>query len=242
VRKLLIPLFLATLMAAPSAFTRTQDPAEAAPKATSAQPLPPQPQPVAGTNSAAQPMSLADMARLARAKKQGDGATPRPTKIVLDDDNMPRGMYAADAASPGSSGANSIPGAPSGGGPFSEFRGKVVLVDFWASWCGPCRQALPNLERLQSVYSGADFVVVSVSEDDDEETWRSFTARHDMTWPQRFDANGNIQHEFGVNALPTYVLLGRDGSVIQRFVGEDPARSIMERVGPELKKTLAAQP
>jgi thioredoxin-like negative regulator of GroEL len=63
-----------------------------------------------------------------------------------------------------------------------------------------------------------------------------------MTWAQRLDSDGSLQQQFGVNALPTYVLLGRDGSVVQKIVGEAPAESIVERIGPDLKASLAAKP
>jgi thiol-disulfide isomerase/thioredoxin len=197
----------------------------------------------ATSDSAGQPMSLADMARAARAKKQTDAKSATKTSKLLDDDNMPRGVYAADAApaknaAPGSP----TPSSPASGASFPEFRGKVILLDFWASWCGPCRSALPNLKRLQAVYSSADFVVISVSEDDDEAAWRAFVASHNMTWPQRLDSDGNIESQFAVNALPTYVLIGRDGAVLQKFVGESPAESIVERIGPDLKASLAAKP
>jgi thiol-disulfide isomerase/thioredoxin len=187
-------------------------------------------------------MSLADMARAARAKRQTDTKPAAKVPKVLDDDNMPRGVYAADAAPAGPSTPGSQPeGSPASGSPFPEFRGKVILLDFWASWCGPCRRSLPSLKRLQAVYGSADFVVISISEDDDEATWRAFVSSNQMTWPQRFDSNGSIQQQYGVKALPTYVLLGRDGSVLQKFVGEAPAESIVERIGPDLKASLAAK-
>jgi thioredoxin-like negative regulator of GroEL len=63
-----------------------------------------------------------------------------------------------------------------------------------------------------------------------------------MTWPQRLDSDGSIQSQFGVHALPTYILIGRDGTVLQKFVGEAPAESIVERIGPGLKASLAAKP
>lgn len=194
------------------------------------------------SDSAEQPMSVADLARAARAKRQSDGPiAAKVGKVVLDDDNMPRGVYAepvpVKTATPGSHAA-----APSSqDGPLAEYRGKVVLLDFWASWCGPCRNALPNVKRLQAVYGGGDLVVISVSEDDDESAWRAFVSSHGMTWPQRLDSDGTLQSKFGVNALPTYVLLGRDGAVVQKFVGEAPAESIVERIGPDLKATLAAK-
>jgi thiol-disulfide isomerase/thioredoxin len=183
------------------------------------------------------------MARAARARKQTDAKPVSKTSKLLDDDNMPRGVYAREAApaKPAAPGSEN-PGSPASGAPFPEFRGKVILLDFWASWCGPCRTALPNLKRLQAVYGSADFVVISISEDDDESAWHAFVFGHNMTWPQRLDSDGSIQSQFGVHALPTYVLIGRDGAVLQKFVGEVPAESIVERIGPDLKASLAAKP
>jgi thiol-disulfide isomerase/thioredoxin len=192
-------------------------------------------------SSSDQPMSLADMARLARAKKQAGAGAAKAT-LVLDDDNMPRGVYPIETkpAPDSAQGGMGTPGSRSGS-PVSEYRGRVVLLDFWASWCGPCRRALPNLKRLQSVYGGGDLVVVSVSEDDDEAAWRAFVASNGMNWTQRLDTDGTIQRHYGVNALPTYVLIGRDGNVVDKLIGEDPANSILERIGPELRQTIAAK-
>jgi thiol-disulfide isomerase/thioredoxin len=219
---------------------RAQDPPQSAskeaPKTASRQ--------QANAESGDQPISLADMARAARAKRQvADISHTVKTSRVLDDDNMPRGVYAADA-NPGSSAAprSQSPGSSASGSPFPEFRGKVILLDFWASWCGPCRRSLPSLKRLQSVYGSADFVVISISEDDDEGAWRSFVSTNQMSWPQRLDTNGSLQHQYAVDALPTYILLGRDGSVVQKFLGEAPAESIVERIGPDLKASLTAKP
>jgi len=190
-------------------------------------------------------MSVADMARAARAKKQPDSKPASKFSKVLDDDNMPRGVYAEDvhpskSATPG---AQSPPGSGSGSGDFlAQYRGKVVLLDFWASWCGPCRRSLPSLKRLQAVYGSADFVLISVSEDDDESAWRSFVSNNQMTWTQRWDSDSTLQSKFGVSALPTYILIGRDGSVVQTIVGEAPAETIVERIGPDLKASLAAKP
>jgi thiol-disulfide isomerase/thioredoxin len=247
-RKRLIPFVAAALCLSGYSSAQTQDPAQngaqPTPKSATQSPATQQPQQQAtSAESAEQAMSLVDMARAARAKRQTDTKPVAKISKVLDDDNMPRGVYAAEPApvkpaAPGSQAQGSL----SSGGPFPEFRGRVVLLDFWASWCGPCRSALPNLKRLQAVYGGGDFVVISISEDDDESTWRAFVGSHNMTWPQRFDSNGSIQSQFGVNALPTYVLIGRDGTVQQKFVGEDPAESIVERIGPDLKASLSARP
>jgi thiol-disulfide isomerase/thioredoxin len=186
-------------------------------------------------------MSVADMARAARAKKQADGKPASKFSKVLDDDNMPRGVYAEDVHP-----KSAASGAPSqatsrSGDPLAEYRGKVVLLDFWASWCGPCRRSLPSIKRLQAVYGSGDFALISVSEDEDESAWRSFVSNNLMTWTQRWDSDSTLQSKFGVSALPTDVLIGRDGSVIQTFVGESPAETIVERIGPDLKTSLAAK-
>jgi thiol-disulfide isomerase/thioredoxin len=194
-----------------------------------------------GANSD-QPMSLADMARLARAKKQANQGGVAPAKVtrVLDDDNMPRGVYPIETKpAPDGAQGTAAGGGAGQGSPISEFKGKVVLLDFWASWCGPCRRALPNLKRLQSVYGSGELVVISVSEDDDQATWKAFVANNGMTWEQRFDGDGAFQRQYGVNALPTYVLIGRDGNVVDKLIGEDPANSILERIGPELRQAIA---
>jgi thiol-disulfide isomerase/thioredoxin len=246
-RKLLISLMITAFWALASvSLTQAQDPAQnnqqPAPKNSAQAPASQQPtQQVAG-DSTDQPMSVADMARAARAKKQPDAKPTAKFTKVLDDDNIPRGVYAEDvrptkSAVPG----GAAPSASDSGDPLAQYRGKVVLLDFWASWCGPCRRSLPSLKRLQAVYGSADFVLISVSEDDDESAWRSFVSNNQMTWTQRWDSDSTLQSKFGVSALPTYVLIGRDGSVIQIFVGEAPAETIVERIGPDLKASLAAR-
>lgn len=247
-RKELIPFAAMALCWAGYIQAQSQEPAQntpqPAPKTAAQASTSQQPQAEAPADSGDQPLSVAELARLARAKKQGDAKpAAKASKVVLDDDNMPRGVYAEDLPPAKTAGRGAqAPASSSSGGGFSEFRGKVVLLDFWASWCGPCRNALPNLKRLQAVYGGADFVLVSISEDDDESAWRAFVTGHGMTWAQRLDSDGSLQQQYGVSALPTYVLLGRDGSVVQKIVGEAPAESIVERIGPDLKASLAAKP
>jgi thiol-disulfide isomerase/thioredoxin len=178
--------------------------------------------------------SLADAARQARANKAN---AAKPAKSY-DDDNFPRSTPIVKKQLADNVAANhSILDLP-----LDEMHGKVVLLDFWASWCGPCRAALPKVKQLHSVYGAEEFMVISISEDDDPAAWRGFVAGHEMTWRQRFDGNSSLMRQYQVQGLPTYVLLGRDGKEIQRYVGEDPGQSILERVGPDIKRALEPSP
>jgi thiol-disulfide isomerase/thioredoxin len=181
-----------------------------------------------------EPVSLAEAARLARANK----ANPSKPAKSYDDDNFPRSTpIVKKNVAEGATTNPSLQELPA-----EEMHGKVVLLDFWASWCGPCRDALPKLKQLQSIYGSEDFMVISVSEDDEEATWRAFVANHQMNWTQRFDGDNALLKRFQVSGLPTYVLLDRDGKELQRYIGEDPGQSIVERIGPDLKRTLQTKP
>jgi thiol-disulfide isomerase/thioredoxin len=169
-----------------------------------------------------QPMSLGELARRERARRNSQ---PKAVKI-FDDENMPRAPISTGEKAPGF--------ADSG----SSSSGKVTLLDFWATWCGPCRHALPGLKQIQSVYGGDQLEIISVSEDDDEGAWHDFVAQNDMTWTQRLDANHQMMRQYGASALPTYVLIGKDGAVVNQYVGDDPDMPIIERIGPDLKKSL----
>jgi thiol-disulfide isomerase/thioredoxin len=168
------------------------------------------------------PMTLGELARRERARKS---TQPKSVKI-FDDENMPRAPISTGEKAPGF--------ADSG----SSSSGKVTLLDFWATWCGPCRHALPGLKQIQSVYGSDQLEIISVSEDDDEGAWHDFVAQNQMTWTQRLDADHQMMRQYGASALPTYVLIGKDGAVVNQYVGDDPDVPIIERIGPDLKKSL----
>lgn len=109
----------------------------------------------------------------------------------------------------------------------SDFRGQYVLLDFWASWCIPCRKEFPALVELYRTYHAKGLVIIGISSDDDEDNW--LTAIRDdgiNIWNHILDYKGGdrnddrrnfISRQYGVLSLPTKILIGPDGKIIQRF-------------------------
>ena len=101
-----------------------------------------------------------------------------------------------------------------------DLKGKVVLLDFWGTWCPPCRESLPSLRDLNKRYSKEKaFVMISVSVNDEEDKWRDFTAHNQMVWPQAFDRDNKIRRAFQVTKFPTYILIDHEGIMRLRVSG-----------------------
>jgi tetratricopeptide (TPR) repeat protein len=111
-------------------------------------------------------------------------------------------------------------------------RGRVMLLDFWATWCPPCIRALPVMRELAHYFPPGEFVLISIDEDSSEQgKWRSFIAKEKMDWAQVWDQNSKIFSSFdlaphGELSLPRYVLLDREGYVLRVYSGTDRVGSI----------------
>jgi thiol-disulfide isomerase/thioredoxin len=97
--------------------------------------------------------------------------------------------------------------------------GRVVLIDFWATWCGPCNEELPNVKRIAKDFAGEPLVIISVSWDSDDAKWRQFIQKNEMTWLQYRDADHSLSKAFGVDAIPHYFTIDSDGVLTQEIVG-----------------------
>jgi thiol-disulfide isomerase/thioredoxin len=100
--------------------------------------------------------------------------------------------------------------------------GKVVLIDFWATWCGPCREALPHVREIAQKFQGQPFVVLSVSLDSDDAKWKDFVSKNNMTWLQYRDGKwtGPIATQFNVKAIPATFSIDADGVLEDQHVGD----------------------
>jgi thiol-disulfide isomerase/thioredoxin len=103
-----------------------------------------------------------------------------------------------------------------------SLAGKVVLIDFWATWCGPCREALPHIRQIAQEFAGQPFVVLSVSLDDSNHEWREFVAKNGMTWLQYRDGGfkGPMATRFGVSEIPATFSIDGDGVLEDESVGD----------------------
>ena len=101
----------------------------------------------------------------------------------------------------------------------SPYLGRVTYVDFWASWCGPCRLSLPALNRLSKEFDAADFGVVAISVDYVNEDALDFLKRYPVDYPVAIDKTGNSGRDFAVAGMPSGYLIGRDGLIRKVHVG-----------------------
>jgi thiol-disulfide isomerase/thioredoxin len=103
-----------------------------------------------------------------------------------------------------------------------RLQGKVVLIDFWATWCGPCREALPHIRDIARKFQGQPLVILSVSLDSDEVKWKDFVAKNDMTWLQYRDCgwDGPLAKLFGVREIPHTFTIDPDGILEEEHVGD----------------------
>jgi len=105
-----------------------------------------------------------------------------------------------------------------------SLRGKVVLLDFWATWCGPCIQALPELKEIRKKFANRPFELISISVDREKRKLEDFVKANEMTWPQYFDEGYRVAKDaFGVATFPSYFVLDGDGVVTYVTRGYSPA-------------------
>lgn len=103
-------------------------------------------------------------------------------------------------------------------------KGKLVLIDFWASWCGPCRREMPELVKLYNKFKTKNFEIVGVSLDNNSDAWKNAIKQMNMTWPQMSDLKGwqcEGASVYGVSSIPYTILVSADGTILERNLQGD---------------------
>ncbi len=139
------------------------------------------------------------MTRLHRPLLAGLLALLAPLALALD-----VGQPAPDVDLPDSTVAQKL----------SDLKGKVVYVDFWASWCGPCKQSFPWMNEMQRKYGSKGLQIVAINVDAKRADADKFLAQNSTAFALAFDSKGESPRRFGVKAMPTSALIGADGKVL----------------------------
>ncbi len=104
----------------------------------------------------------------------------------------------------------------------SELRGQVVLLNFWASWCGPCRQEMPLLEKMQRRYSSLGFTVLGVNVEEDPRKAKTLLKDISVSFPILFDTRNTVSKQYKVSAMPSTVMIDRNGNMRYLHKGYKP--------------------
>jgi alkyl hydroperoxide reductase subunit AhpC len=96
----------------------------------------------------------------------------------------------------------------------ADLKGKAVILDFWATWCPPCRAELPIVDKVYARYRDKGLVVVGIDTSEDDGLAAPFVARHGYAYPIAFDRTGAAARAYGANALPTLVVISRTGAIV----------------------------
>ena len=95
----------------------------------------------------------------------------------------------------------------------SDLKGQVVMINFWASWCGPCRQEFPALDQIYAKYKPMGFTLVAINVESEKSDAEKFLAKTPASFPILFDPDNKVSGQYGVSAMPTTVLVDRQGRV-----------------------------
>jgi len=119
-------------------------------------------------------------------------------------------------------------------GSLADYRGRWVLVNIWASWCGPCREEAPALEQFQRHHGSPSFTVLGIDSRDLSGDGRAFVKSYGLSYPQLRDGNGDTAHDFGTTGVPENYLIDPEGKVKLVVVGPVDPEYLDDQVAPLL--------
>jgi cytochrome c biogenesis protein CcmG/thiol:disulfide interchange protein DsbE len=122
----------------------------------------------------------------------------------------------------------------------ADLRGKAVVINFWASWCRPCAEESPYLERVWQRGRGRGLVVVGVDEEDVSKDARRFVRRTGISYPVVRDRTGAVRDDYGLRGYPETFVVGRDGRILERVAGPVDRGALRERFERAVERALRA--
>lgn len=129
----------------------------------------------------------------------------------------------------------SLPALSGGSAQLSSFGGRPVLINFWASWCPPCRVEMLTLEELYAQQAGSDLLILGINSGESPAAAARFVRESGVSFPILLDSDSALSARWLINSLPTTILVGRDGTVKVIHVGLMSAKQMQDRLGPHLQ-------
>jgi cytochrome c biogenesis protein CcmG, thiol:disulfide interchange protein DsbE len=118
----------------------------------------------------------------------------------------------------------------------ADLRGRPVIVNFWASWCGPCVEEFPLLKRAEAEYADEGLAVIGIVYQDNSESARAFMQRMGASWPAAMDPGGKVAAAYGLFGAPQTYFIGRDGTLVGQSVGQFSAAQLDQQIAAIIGK------
>jgi len=131
-------------------------------------------------------------------------------------------LPAVAAAPSGPAPQFTLPSKAGGEVSLAQYKGQVVMINFWASWCGPCRQEMPLLEDIYKKYNKLGFTLIGVNVEPDSNAANNWLKQTPVTFPVLYDRESKVSQAFAVSGMPTTVIIDRKGNVRYRHVSYKP--------------------
>ena len=112
----------------------------------------------------------------------------------------------------------------------SNFKGQPVILNFWATWCGPCKIEMPHLQDAHNDYHSSGVTILAINSGEDSKTVLSFASELNLTFPMLLDSTGTVQQQYQIRGFPSTVFIHKDGTIAHNHIGMISADLLIERI------------